>query len=86
MFRKRFCFIIFACFSINMLTISAQEKVQEADKTDLQSTQINLSAAVLILPPIMSGPEIKASEMLLDEVKKTKLGALAYCRSIARKR
>jgi len=53
-----------------MLTISAQEKVQEADKTDLQSTQINLSAAVLILPPIMSGPEIKASEMLLDEVKK----------------
>jgi len=65
-----FCIIIFACSYFNMLPVLAQEKVQEAGKTSLQSAQINLSSAVLILVPGMSGPERKASEMLLDEVEK----------------
>ncbi|HEY5509579.1 MAG TPA: hypothetical protein VIK10_00990 [Prolixibacteraceae bacterium] len=70
MIRKKICFIVFACSCLNILPVLAQGKVQEADKPALQSTQINLSSAVLILAPGMSGPEIKASEMLLDEVEK----------------
>ncbi|HCN83206.1 MAG TPA: hypothetical protein DIT07_06220 [Sphingobacteriaceae bacterium] len=43
---------------------------QGVNKAGLQSGQINLSSAVLILAPGMTGPELKASDMLLDEVEK----------------
>lgn len=65
-----FCIIILACSYFNMLPVLAHEKVQKAGRISLQSTQIDLSSAVLILAPGMFGPEIKASEMLLDEVEK----------------
>ena len=42
----------------------AQNKIE---RITLNDSQIDLSSAVLILPPGMSGPELKASEMLLDE-------------------
>ena len=70
MFRKIFCINMIAFFFVNVLPVWAQKKVQEVGKVALQSGQINLSSAVLILDPEMSKPERKASEMLLDEVEK----------------
>ena len=63
MIRKIFCFIIFVCFYFSMRPVMAQGSGNPA-------TQINLSSAVLILAPGMTGPEMKASDMLLDEVEK----------------
>ena len=70
MIRTKYFYIVIAFFLSNFPPVFAQTKVQELGKIALQTTQINLSSAVLILAPGMSGPEIKASEMLLDEVEK----------------
>lgn len=70
MFKNIFCLIIIAFSCFNMFPVSAQNNMKEAGKITLQDSNLDLSSAVLILPPGMSGPELKASEMLLDEVKK----------------
>ncbi|MEI6275353.1 MAG: hypothetical protein WCP08_05150 [Prolixibacteraceae bacterium] len=67
MLKKILYITVVACIYLNMQTVSAQDK---SDKNVLKDSQIDLSSAVLILPPGMSGPEMKASEMLLDEVKR----------------
>lgn len=68
MFRKTFYLVIVTCFSMAMLPALAQ--AQEANKATLPSGQMNLSSSVLVLAPGMTGPELKAADMLLDEVEK----------------
>ena len=70
MFKKRFSLIDFAFFCLMMLPLLTQGEMGNIKRTAPQTGPVNLSDAVLILVPAMSGPEKKASEMLLDEVEK----------------
>lgn len=70
MFKKRFFLIDFALFCLTMLPLLTQGEMENAKRTTPQTGPINLSEAVLILVPRMSGPEKKTSEMLLDEIEK----------------
>ncbi|MDP4284950.1 MAG: hypothetical protein Q8891_11030 [Bacteroidota bacterium] len=69
MTRIKFSIIIMiSCFGFGFAF--AQTNVHEPGTPSSQFSGINLSSAVLTLAPGMSGPEMKASEMLLDEVEK----------------
>ena len=60
----------FVFLSILFFRPGFAQTVKESNNLSSGEPTINLSSSVLILPPGMSGPEMKASEMLLDEVKK----------------
>lgn len=70
MLKKRISFCVLAYFCLSIWPVLSQEKIQAADKTAVQGGSFNLSSAVLVVVPGINGPEMKASEMLLDEVEK----------------
>ena len=68
MTKVKYCCIVIASLYFSFLTARAEGKVTTFDKP-ADNAIINLSNAVLILPAGMTGPELKASDMLLDEVE-----------------
>lgn len=69
MTQIKYCFIVIAFFGLSFLSAGAEVKVIQSNIPS-GGAIIHLSDAVLILPSGMSGPELKASDMLLDEVEK----------------
>ena len=69
MTKVKYCCTLISLFCFSFLIARAEKKVSPSDKPS-DNTVINLSNAVLILPTGMTGPELKASDMLLDEVEK----------------
>ena len=69
MTKVKYCCAVIAFFCFSFLTTRAERKVSPSDKP-ANNLIFNLSDALLILPPGMTGPELKAADMLLDEVEK----------------
>ncbi|TDO22532.1 hypothetical protein [Pedobacter duraquae] len=66
---KKSIFLLMVLFTLSK--VKANTTLPIAHTTILAPVgQVNLNTALLVLAPGMSGPEIKASEMLLDEVEK----------------
>ena len=68
MTKVKYCCTVIAFFCFSFLVARSEGKVTSNRPAD--NAIINLSNAVLILPSGMTGPELKASDMLLDEVEK----------------
>ncbi|MEO9004811.1 MAG: hypothetical protein ABI288_08735, partial [Ginsengibacter sp.] len=69
MTQLKYYFTAIAFFCFSFFTVAAQVKLNQSNN-EIDNGNIHLSDAVLILPTGVSGPELKASEMLLDEVAK----------------
>ena len=70
MCKKRLSVLLLVCFFFVILPNLSSGETQNPTNSEAQNGPVDLSAAVLVLAPGMSGPELKASEMLLDEVEK----------------
>ena len=70
MYTKRVAVFLIACICFVGFPVLLTAQSQNASSSKPQNASVDLSAALLVLPSGMNGPEKKASEMLLDEVEK----------------